>query len=65
MGEEGGFEKCKEVSRWVWRKIRGRSKKTEEDRRKMESEVESKNRWVQKEWTTEEIYGKIAVWLGQ
>ena len=65
MGEGRGFEKCKEVSRWVRRKIRGRSKKTEEDRRKMKSEVESKDKWVQKEWATREIYSKVAVWLEQ
>jgi len=42
--EEGGFGKCKGVGRQVQRKIRGRSKKTGEDRRKMKSEVESKGR---------------------
>ena len=48
MGEGGEFGKYKEVGKWVQRKIRDRSKKTEEDRRKMKSEVESKDRWVQK-----------------
>ena len=44
MGEEGGFEKNKEVGKQVQRKIRGKSKKTGEDRRRMGSEVESKGR---------------------
>jgi len=42
MGKGGGFEKCKGVGGQVQRKIRGRSEKTEGDRREMESKVKSK-----------------------
>jgi len=44
MREGGGFGKCKGVGRRVRRKIRSRSKKIGENRRKGESKVKSKGR---------------------
>ena len=63
VGEGRGFGQCKEVGKQAWRKIRNKSKKTGEDRTKMESEVESKGKWVQEKWATKEVHGKVAVWL--
>ena len=42
MEKGEGFRKYKEASRWVWRKIRYRSKKTREIKKSMKDEVESK-----------------------
>jgi len=44
MGKREGFGKCKGVGKQFQRKIRGRNKKTRENRRKMKSQVESKSR---------------------
>ena len=63
IGEGEGFGKCKRVGGRVQRKIRGRSKKTRGNRRKMESEIEFKDKWVQEEWATGEVYGEVVVWL--
>ena len=64
MGKRERFRKYKRVGEWVQRKIRNRSKKIREDKRKIESKVESKGRWVQEKWATREVYGKVVVWLG-
>ena len=63
MGKEGRFGEHKRIGRWVWGKNRDRSKKIGGDRRKVESKVESRDKWVQKEWITRKIYGKNFVWM--
>ena len=46
MGKRGRFGKCKRVGRWVWRKIRSRSKKTGGSGTKIEGKVEFKSGWI-------------------
>ena len=58
LGKRRRFVECKRVGKRVWRKVRGRSKETGGDKRKMKSKVESRGRWVQKKWITKKVYGE-------
>ena len=57
MGEERGFRKCKIVGKQVWRRIKGGSKKTRKNRY-------TRGKRIQKGNITEEVYGKVAIWMG-
>jgi len=48
LGKGRKFGECKEVSEWVQSKDKCRSKEIGRDRKKMESKVESRSKWVQK-----------------
>ena len=58
MRKERELRKCKRSIRRVWRMNKCRSKKARKDR-------DGRGSKIQKRRITGEIYGKVAVWIGQ